>query len=356
MVINAVPLILGWQAHWLASLLSFPTAKSPRLVVVRFHRPVPGHGHFFGKQSKFPRFLRIGITHPESGVRGLGKLVPTRAFFIPIACIGVTTSIHKFQKLTVADQILSSLKRWHIGLVTAILIVPAVNRLIQRTSQHHAACGYINQFISRCIAGFLTWLPGRVSLHIVQGVLPHQHRRGFQVNMFMLNPHHHRPKRIIPADRQGKRRVANHLVNHLPSFVAVGPHLLNSGPIIAGIVQIVPTHFIHTHCEHGFQARINSLIDQPHQQKFINKKSGRVAKIKNQWVAQADRLFVISLITAQQLKKRLMAIKTRMKVLQQLAALGFNVATCQTGCAKKVLALGGHVLKSRIHWRKPAKF
>jgi hypothetical protein len=45
-----------------------------------------------------------------------------------------------------------------------------------------------------------------------------------------------------------------------------------------------------------------------------------------------------------------------MKVLQQLAALGFNVATRQTGCAKKVLALGGHVLKSRIHWRKPAKF
>src|SRR5687768_17531450 len=121
---------------------------------------------------------------------------------------------------------------------------------------------------------------------VFQRMLPDQDGRGFEMDALMLDTHHDRPPWTIPANWQGERSFPYQSVYNISYLRSIKPHLLDRRPIVMGCIQVVPTHFIDPHREHGFQSGVNSLGDQPGKQQFVCKEGRRMSKVEDQGMAQ----------------------------------------------------------------------
>ena len=336
-VVDAVPLVLGRQAHRLPGLARLPATEGACLQAIDLGGPVPAHRHFLGQQAQFPA---AGIRHPEGGMFGAGEALPAQALLVPHAVVGVAAGLDEAEVFAVRHQITRRLESRHLGAVRAVFVVPAVDRLVEAAAQLHGAGGDVDQRVGRRLAVLGTGLPGGMRLDVLQRVLAHQHRRGLEVDTLVLDAHHHRPERILPADRQREGRLADHAVDHRAHLVAVGGDLGHGGPVVARVVEVVPAHLVHADREHRFQARIDALLDQAGEQELVDEEGGGVAEVEDQRVTQADRLPEVSLVAGEHLEQRLVAIEGGVEVVQQLGALGLDVGAGQERRAREARRQG----------------
>ena len=70
------------------------------------------------------------------------------------------------------------------------------------------------------------------------------------MNALVLDAHHDRPEGIVPVDGQCQRQGRDHAVDQGTHLVTVGLDLGDRRPVVVGIVEIVPGHFVDTDGEH----------------------------------------------------------------------------------------------------------
>ena len=138
------------------------------------------------------------------------------------------------------------------------------------------------------------------------------------------------------------RSCANYPVDRSTHLIAIGFYLRHRRPVVVGVVEVVPAHFINADGEHRLKTRVDAFCDQTHQQQFVDEKSGGVAEVKNQRVAQRDRFFEICLIAGQNLEELFVAIESLVKMRQDAGAAGVGIVTVKGGGSGKKGQ--GHIL------------
>ena len=335
MVVQAMPLVLARQAHRQPALACLPAAEGARLEAVGLDRPVPRHRHFLGQQAQLPA---VAVGHPEGRMRRLGVALPAQPLLVPQAVVGVAACLDEFEELAVADQVAGGLESRNVARVFAVFVVPAVNRVVEATTESHAAGRNVDQRILRRRSRLVARCPGRMRLRVLQRMLAHQHRRGLEVNALVLDAHQHRPERALPANRQGERGVADDAVDQRPHPPPVVGDLGHRRPVVAGVVEVVPAHFVDANGEHRLEARVEALVDQAGEDELVDEEGRGVAEIKNQRVAQADRLLVVGLVAGQHFEQRLVAVTGAVKIVQDFSTLGFDIGAVKQRRAGKKLA------------------
>jgi len=270
------------------------------------------------------------IAHPEGRMFGLGEAPPAPSLLIPQAVIAIATGHDEGEELAIAGQVAGSAEGGHLRLMMAIFVVPAVPRVIQLTPQPHPARGDVHQAIRRGGPPLAAGRPIGMGLDEIEAMLAYQHRGGLQVDALMLDAHEYRPEGIVPTDGQGQGRLADHPVHRLPHPAPVVPDRRHWRPVVVGLIQVVPAHFVHAHGEHGLQPRVQALLHQAGKDELVDEKGRRMPQVEDQGVTQADRFTVIGLVLRQQLKEGLVAIEGGVKVIQDLGALGFRVRAIET--------------------------
>ena len=150
------------------------------------------------------------------------------------------------------------------------------------------------------------------------------------MDALVFDTHHDCPPRVVPVDRQGQRFCANYAVDRSTHLIAIGFYLRHRRPVVVGVVEVVPAHFINADGEHRLKTRVDAFCDQTHQQQFVDEKSGGVAEVKNQRVAQRDRFFEICLIAGQNLEELFVAIESLVKMRQDAGAAGVGIVTVES--------------------------
>ena len=323
---DAMPLVLGRQAHRLAALLRLPAAEGARLQAVDFHRPVPGHGHFLRHQAQTPAVLPL---HPECRVHGPGEVAPAPALVVPEGIVRVAAGGDELQKLAIAHQQAAGLKGRHIGRVLTVFVVPAVAFAIEGFAQGDAAGGHVHQRVARRLARVRAHGPVGLWPHAVQPLLADQHRGGLQVDALVLHAHHDGPPGVVPVHGQRQRGAVDQAHDQRAHAVAVGLHARHAGPVVMRLVQVVPAHLVHADGEHRFELRVDALADQAREQQLVDEEGGRVAVVKNQWVAQRDGPLGPGRVARQGAKQRLVGVEGLHEVLAQALAKFLRVAGVQ---------------------------
>ncbi len=123
MGMQAIPFVLGGQAHRLPGAGFFPVTERLGFVVVDFHRPIPWHGNLFGHQPQPPC---ASLPNPECGMCRMHIVFPGLPFFFPTGILGITRRLEKLQKFAIADQKTAA---WNAGTsrdMDAEFVVPAI--------------------------------------------------------------------------------------------------------------------------------------------------------------------------------------------------------------------------------------
>ena len=82
------------------------------------------------------------------------------------------------------------------------------------------------------------------------------------MNELVLNPHQNRPPGIIPTHWATPGRLANHVRHCGTNLLPIGFDLGNRWPIVIGLVQIIPTHLIHTNSKNRLKAWVDPFRNQ----------------------------------------------------------------------------------------------
>ena len=98
------------------------------------------------------------------------------------------------------------------------------------------------------------------------------------MNSLVLDPHHDGPERIVPGDRHFERHGADDVVHEFADLIPVSFHLSDGGPVVMGVIQVVPGHFVHAYGEHGFESGIDALVDDLGDDQFVDVKDGGMSQ------------------------------------------------------------------------------
>jgi len=247
---QAVPFVLARQADRLSGADRFPVAECLGLKLVNLHRPVPGEINDLEHGTQPPAAISSPLLYPEQRMRGLFELAPVPAFLGPPFPLPISAIFHELQVFTVGNQITGSLEPSHLGPMQTIFVVPSIQRMIVRLAELDRSARHRQKFVAGRFARLTTDIPRRMSHYLVNGQLPDQHGRGFQVDTFMLDPHHDSPERAFPGYGHGQRQRPDQTVHTFANLVAVLLDRLAGRPVVVGGVKIVPGHFVHSDRKH----------------------------------------------------------------------------------------------------------
>ena len=209
--------------------------------------------------------------------------------------------------------------------VGAEFVVPAVDlRGAAIAAEAEFGGGNVDQLVLGCDAAVAAGRPGGVRPDVLQLMLADQHRRGFEVDALVFDAHQDDPERVVPADRQGQRLRADQAVDGGACRPAVFAHRGDGRPVVAGVVEVVPAHFVDADGEHRFVAGVDAL-DQPGQRQLVDEEGGGVAEVEDQRMAQRDRFDVVRLVAGQRLEQQLVAVEGGMEIIEDLLALLLRV-------------------------------
>lgn len=65
------------------------------------------------------------------------------------------------------------------------------------------------------------------------------------------------------------------------------------------LVEVVPVHLVHSHCEHLLVLRVHPLLNNPLIQEFIYVHTGSVSEVEDQRVPQGLGAHVVRLLVSQ---------------------------------------------------------
>ena len=166
------PFVFTGQAHCLAGFARLPGTKGPGLVVIGLDRPVPAHVDDFGHQAQTPLAIHL---QPETGPAGGGKIAPGKALFLPQAVVLIASRFDKLQELAIRNQVSRGLECRDSCAVAAVLVIPAVDRVVLGFADLHPPGWNLDQTVFRGRAMFFARSPGSVRSNIINPVLADQH-------------------------------------------------------------------------------------------------------------------------------------------------------------------------------------
>ena len=134
----------------------------------------------------------------------------------------------------------------------------------------------------------------------------------------MLDTHQNHPRRAVPVQRQFQRHLFDKLSNERVNLAAIVAQLRHARPAVVTVIKVVPTHFIHADCQHGFNFVINALLNQPRGHQLINVESGGMPEIENQRVAQGYGLVEVGTLVAQTVEKTLIQRPSLLEIVEDL--------------------------------------
>ncbi len=213
----------------------------------------------------------------------------------------------------------------HLELVSAELVVPAVQRVVLPFAERHLAAGNREQRVLRGLARLLADLPERQLAHLVEGQAADDDGRGLQMDARVLDPHHDRPEGVVPVDGQRQRQGLDHLIDQCAHLVAVGLDLGDRRPVIVLVVQVVPRHLVDADGKQRLEARIDALLDDLGDDQLVDVKDRGVAQVKDQRVAQRLGAQEKGRVTGQRSVKLLVEAVGFVEIIANLGAFLFRV-------------------------------
>ena len=110
-------------------------------MIVYLYRPIPGHGYFFGHQAQPPL---VTMPDPEGRVFRKGVTLPGATFFFPTVFRKVAICLNEFEEFLIAHQVLAGLKSWNFRYMSAIFIVPPIERIRLALAYIHNARRHVD--------------------------------------------------------------------------------------------------------------------------------------------------------------------------------------------------------------------
>mmetsp|Transcript_16819 Transcript_16819/g.40559 ORF Transcript_16819/g.40559 Transcript_16819/m.40559 type:complete len:746 (+) Transcript_16819:1170-3407(+) len=354
---EAVVFVLRGQPHDLAELLGFETTESRSFKVAHLRRPVPRHWQLRVHRPQHPLLtLRALTTPPEPGHLGLALRGPLPSLLVPILLILIPTGTHELQELGVAHQVLRRFEGLDRDLRDRVrkLVVPAVQLggLPQPTLAGGSG-GHRQQLVGGRRRPLSTQVEGpgrahrqrRAGLHQAQGRLAQDHGGRLEVDALVLDAHHQHVPEGVVLDRQGHGLGGDTFVNEVPDagaeieiavqklagVVGIGHGLFSGGPRVVPGVQVIPSHFIHTHSRLHLHHRVDPLgtVDELPQQQLVDVEARRVPHIKNGWVPELLVLDEECHWGGHDAVELLEEVEGVVEVLADLSTLGFGARALQ---------------------------
>jgi hypothetical protein len=138
---------------------------------------------------------------------------------------------------------------------------------------------------------------------MLDGQLPNENRRRFQVDSGMFDAHHDHPPGAVPRDRQLQRHRLDQVIHDSANPVAIGLHIRHARPVVVLLVQIVPRHFVHAYREQCLISRVDPLVDESRKQELVDVESCRMAEVEDERMSQRIRSQVERLVILEYLEQ-----------------------------------------------------
>ena len=93
------------------------------------------------------------------------------------------------------------------------------------------------------------------------------------MDALVLYAHQDDPGRTLPMDGQLDRHPLDETTHQIPHMAAVVTQLCHRGPVVVGLVQIVPAHLVHPDGDQGLDAGVEPALDEAGRQQLLTKKA-----------------------------------------------------------------------------------
>ena len=150
---------------------------------------------------------------------------------------------------------------------------------------------------------------------------------GLDMDPLVFYPHQNDPPRTLLPDRQCHRQRGDLFVDQFSYLIAVSPDRIHFRPFVARPFEVIPGHLVDADGECRLELRVDPLVYHPGDHEFIDKKSGRMAKIEDQRVACRLGLFIKHRVIYKNREKIFEQIVGLVKVLSDLFALLLGILT-----------------------------
>jgi hypothetical protein len=108
----------------------------------------------------------------------------------------------------------------------------------------------------------------------------------------MLNAHKNDPHITLPC-KGFLLTLFDQVDYHLLDPVSEIFGILDRGPLVMGLIQVVPVHLINADSEHSFILFVDSAFDQSFVNQLVDKKGRCMPKVKDKWMSQGLGLCVV---------------------------------------------------------------
>ena len=109
------------------------------------------------------------------------------------------------------------------------------------------------------------------------------------MNPLVLKSHKDSPAGVIPPNTAAliePRVVLNHLADHGVGLSAVLCHRGHCRPILTSSAEVIPRHLVHTRLKEGLKEEVDPIVEQSSNPELVDVEDGRVAVVKDLWVAE----------------------------------------------------------------------
>ena len=145
----------------------------------------------------------------------------------------------------------------------------------------------------------------------------------------MLYAHQDDPGRALPVDGQGERHPPDEVANQCADFGPITAQFGDLGPVVVGLVEIVPAHLVHADGDHGLDAGIETAVDEARRQQLVDEEGGGVAVVEDEGVAQGDRLVEPGPLIGQAVKQAVVEIEGLTEVVEQLVTFVLGIVAVE---------------------------
>lgn len=237
------------------------------------------------------------VNFPEQRFLSLGWVKPIFSFFGPIFQIFVSTSFVKLKVFPVWYKHLTRFEGFCLDWLVPEFIIPSISfSCLLLSGPLFLELIYMNKFIfwdflqstSKVWTLFEPfWLP-----NLSNWKPTNDYWWGLKVNTFMLNAHKDNPHIALPC-KDFLFTFLNQIDYHLLDSVSEMFGILDRGPLVMGLIQVVPVHLINSNSEHSFVLFVDSALDQSLVNQLVDKKGRCMPKVKDKRVSQGLGLCVV---------------------------------------------------------------